>query len=448
MADAVLKEHGEAGAGKRTNFRWIVLAMGLLLTIIANADRANFGVALPFIRQEMAMTNTEAGALLSLFFFGYAAMQLPGGFINSRFGMRLALAVSIIITSFFTFGLAFASSLFQLQALRLLIGIAEGPCTVGIVAIINNWFPAKEKGTATGIFLAGTKTGPLIVPPICAFVLSMWGWREIFYVFAIPGILVGLLWYFLVRNHPAENPFCSKAEADYIASGEKAEANEIKPKKAYNMRWVDKVIRARKVELLDTNKKLFSSWNLIGDSLAFAFMAGIVTIMMSWLPTYLITVKKLEIMKMAFAAAAPFAGTVLGNMCGGWMSDNVFGKRRKPLMLITTISTSVMMVSLLYAPADPFLLGALLFLTGFMLAVGYNGFFSYPMGLVTKERFPVAAGVMNTGGQLGGAIAPLVVGFLLDTYNWDMVFASLAVGSVICTLLVLTLVEPVEDPLV
>jgi len=348
----------------------------------------------------------------------------------------------------FTFGLAFAGNLSQLKILRLLIGIAEGPCTVGIVAIINNWFPPKEKGTATGIFLAGTKTGPLIVPPICALVIGMWGWREIFYVFALPGILIGALWYVFVRNHPSENPYCSKEEAAYIASGEAVDNTAAKTKKTYNLRWVDRIIRARKVELLDTNKKLFTSWNLIGDSLGFAFMAGIVTIMMSWLPTYLITVKKMAIMKMAFAAAAPFAGTVLGNMVGGWMSDNVFGKRRKPLMLITTLSTSVMMYSLLYAPAEPVLLGGLLFLTGFMLAVGYNGFFSYPMGLVSKDRFPVAAGIMNTGGQLGGAIAPLVVGILLDKYSWDMVFMSLAIGSLICSLIVFSLVEPVEDPLV
>lgn len=446
MSETTVKDQPQTG--KRMIYRWVVLGIGLLLTVVANADRANFGVALPFIRQEMAMTNTEAGAVLSLFFFGYAAMQLPGGFINSKFGMRKALAVSIIITSVLTAGLAFVGNLFQIKALRLLIGIAEGPCTVGIVAIINNWFPPKEKGTATGIFLAGTKTGPLIVPPICALVISMWGWREIFYVFAVPGILVGILWYFLVRNHPAENPYCSKEEVDYIASGEAPVTVVVKPKKPYNLRWVDKIIRAKKVELLDTNTKLFRSWNLIGDSLSFAFMAGIVTIMMSWLPTYLVTVKKLAIMKMAFVAAAPFAGTVVGNVAGGWLADNVFNKRRKPLMLITTLSTSVMMYSLLYAPAEPILLAILLFMTGFLLALGYNGFFAYPMGLVTKDRFPVAAGIMNTGGQLGGAIAPLVVGFLLDKYNWDMVFTALAVGSVICTLLVLTIVEPVDDPLV
>jgi sugar phosphate permease len=436
------------GTKKVTKYRWVVLVLAVLMTIICNADRANFGSALPFIRQEMSMSNTEAGALMSLFFFGYAAMQLPGGFINSKFGMRKVLSVSVIITSVVVAGLAWAHNVTQLQALRLAIGIAEGPMTVGLIATINNWFPVKEKGTATGILIAGTKAGPLIVPPICALVVSIWGWREIFLVFAIPGIVAGIVWYLMVTNHPTESRFCSPAEADYILTGEKAVAEVVKPKKPYNLRWVDKIIRAKKVQPLDTNAKLFTSWNLIGDSLAFAFMAGIVVIMMSWLPTYLLTVKKLSIMTMAFAAAAPFAGTVLGNILGGWIGDNLLNKRRKPLMLLTSLSTCVMMLFLLNAPSDPTLLGIILFMTGVLLALGYNGFFSYPMGLTTKEKFPIAEGIMQTGGQFGGAVAPLLVGIILDKYSWDMVFISLAVGSIICSLIVFSIIEPVDDPLV
>lgn len=436
------------GTGKVTKYRWVILVLAVLMTIICNADRANFGSALPFIRQEMTMSNTEAGALMSLFFFGYAAMQLPGGFINSKFGTRKVLSVSVMITSLVVAGLAWAHNVTQLQALRLAIGIAEGPMTVGLIATINNWFPAQEKGTATGILIAGTKAGPLIVPPICALVVSIWGWREIFLVFAIPGIVAGIIWYLMVTNHPAESRFCSPAEADYILTGEKAVAEVVKPKKPYNLRWLDKIIRAKKIQPLDTNAKLFTSWNLIGDSFAFAFMAGIVVIMMSWLPTYLLTVKKLSIMTMAFAAAAPFAGTVLGNILGGWIGDNLLNKRRKPLMLLTSLSTCVMMLFLLNAPSDPTLLGIILFMTGVLLALGYNGFFSYPMGLTTKEKFPIAEGIMQTGGQFGGAIAPLLVGIILDKYSWDMVFMSLAAGSIICSLIVFSIIEPVDDPLV
>ena len=73
---------------RTTRFRWFVLAFGFLVYVIAGADRANIGMALPFIRKEFAMSNTEAGMLLSLFFAGYGIMQIPGGYLisNSAFG--------------------------------------------------------------------------------------------------------------------------------------------------------------------------------------------------------------------------------------------------------------------------------------------------------------------------------------------------------------------------
>ena len=182
--------------------------------------------------------------------------------------------------------------------------------------------------------------------------------------------------------------------------------------------------------------------------MGYFFMVGIVSVLMSWLPTYLVTVKKFAIMKTAFVSAAPFAGTVVGNFIGGWASDKFLNKRRKPLMMVTALSTTVMMYSLVFAPEDATLLGMLLFVTGFLLSLGYSAFAVYPMGRVTKEAYPVAWSIVNTGGQLGGASFPLIVGMILDKFSWNAVFATLAIGSLICLLIVSTIVEPVEDPLV
>ncbi|MGL5512038.1 MAG: MFS transporter, partial [Sporomusa sp.] len=131
---------------------------------------------------------------------------------------------------------------------------------------------------------------------------------------------------------------------------------------------------------------------------------------------------------------------------GGWISDNLLGKRRKPMMMVTAFSTSIMMYSLINAPQDATLLGLLLFATGVLLALGYSAFMAYPMGRTTKEVYPVAFSIVNTGGQLGGAGMPLFVGMILDKYNWDAVFLALAIGSFICLAVVSTIVEPVDTP--
>jgi ACS family glucarate transporter-like MFS transporter len=429
---------------KKSGYRWVVMALLFILYTVANADRANIGFALPYLRKEFAMTNTEAGAIISLFFAGYALMQIPSGFLVKKFGMRTMFSVGMLFTSLFTGMIGMANSAFALKALRVGVGVAEAPVAIACTTAINNWFPAKEKGTASGIFLAGSKVGPLIVPPLCAWIISVWGWREIFYAFMVPGMLLAIVWYLLVTNKPADSKFVSAAEAEYIADTSVVQKEE--KKREYKLWWVDKLVRAKKVNPLTNSSQVFKCWDIYGAAIGYFFMVGIVSVLMSWLPTYLVTVKQFVIMKTAFVSSAPFAGTVAGNFVGGWVSDNILNKRRKPMMMVTALSTTIMMYSLINAPADATLLAILLFATGFLLALGYSAFMAYPMGRVNKESYPVAFSIVNTGGQLGGAGAPLFVGMILDKFNWDAVFLALAIGSFICLAVVATIIEPVEDP--
>nr|WP_320145285.1 MFS transporter [uncultured Anaeromusa sp.] len=431
---------------KKSKYRWFVMGLLFILYTVANADRANIGFALPYLRKEFAMSNTEAGGIISLFFFAYAFFQVPSGFLVKKFGNRTMFTIGMLFTSIFTGMLGMVNSVFALKAFRFGVGIAEAPVAIASSSTINNWFPPKEKGTATGIFLAGSKFGPLIVPVLCAWIISVWGWREIFIFSMIPGLILAVVWYFLVANRPSESKFVNEAEVEYIADKTVEVKKEEKPKRAYKLWWVDKIVRAKKVELLSTPSQVFRCWDMWGVACGYFFAVGLSSVFMSWLPTYLVTVKHFAIMKTAFVASAPFAGTVVGNFFGGWFSDNVLGKRRKPMMMVTAISTSIMMYSMLNAPEDPILLGILLFCAGVLLALGYSMYMAYGMGRANKETYPVAFSLVNTGGQLGGACMPLVVGIILDTFNWDAVWMALALGSVICLAIISSVVEPVEDP--
>ena len=433
-------------AEKRTRFRWVVGVLIFVIYTIAGADRANLGFVLPFLRKDFVMSNAEAGALASMYLIAYAIFQLPVGFACSRWGVRKIFTAGMVLTSMFTGLIGTSVSALMMKMYRFGLGVAEAPIGIGIPATINRWFPPKEQGTMGGVYFAAIKFGPVMVPIVGAIIIRMFSWREVFYFFAIPGLFLSAIWYWLVKNDPAESPYCSRKEVEYIKAGEAVVARGSgEQRSSISIGWIDRVIRTRVIKPIDRTKDIFCSWNVIGISLSFFFMVGIVNVILTWIPTYLMKVKRYPIMTMGIVASTPWIGGVVGNLVGGWASDNVFDKRRKPTMLITSLSTCVMAYAMIYAPSDPILLSIVLFSMGFLLNLGYGSFMVYLMKLTTKKKYPVAYAVMNTIGQFGGAGAAVLAGVVLDRYNWDMLFIFIACYSALCFVVLLSIVEPIED---
>lgn len=432
----------------RSSYRWAVAALIFIIYTIAAADRANLGVAMPFIRKEFDMSNAEAGGLMSLFLLAYALAQIPAGFAFARIGVSKILPGAMILTSILTGLVGTAGSLLVLKIYRFGLGLAEGPLPISMTSTINNWFPAKEKGIASGIFLSAVKFGPVIVPPLCAVIISVWGWREIFFFFAVPGVILSLVWYVLVADHPSKSRFVNRAELDYILDND--ETTQASPSRASKsaaqwLKTLDVLIKRRVETPLTSNSQVFKSWNIWGCATSYCFQLGVSSVLLTWIPTYLMTVKGFSIMNMGLVSAAPWVGAVLGNLLGGFVSDRFLGGRRKPGMLLSALGTALMMYLLINSPAEPLSYGLLLMLTGVVLSLGFSSYMSYPMGLASRSAFPVANAIVNMVGQLGAAATPFLTGLLLDSYGWSYVFAFLAIGSLTSFVLLLTIAEPIPD---
>ena len=428
---------------KKAGYRWLVLSLIFLVYIVCYADRTNIGVVLPFIKEDFALTNFQAGAISSFFFLGYACSQIPAGFLLGKKGTRGIVSLAVIAFSVITFFLGTVSGAALLILLRLILGLAEGPVPVSMSTTINHWFPAKEKATATGIYIASTQLAPIFVPIIAAAIAMSFGWRYVFYWFAIPGIVIAVIWYLVVRTKPEDSSKVSKAELEYIRQ-EEITVETVEGHRSLG--WLDKAIRYQKIEKITTPKAVFTSWNIWGNTLTYFLMNSVLYGMLTWVPMYLVNAKGYSFMKMGFVASTPAIGGLIGALLGGVISDKLFLKRRKPTMLVTAIATAIMMLVVMNIPDNATLVSLSLGLAGFFLNIGWPAFTAYPMGLTNRNTFPVAIATVNSGGNLGGFFSPMIVGAILDaTGNYNIAFGFFAVLLVLGFIIITTLKEPAQD---
>ncbi|NTF08914.1 MFS transporter [Agrobacterium rubi] len=434
MSDTVASS--QRGASR---FRWVVLAFIFVVYALAAADRANIGIALPHIQEEFGISNTEAGLIVSTFFLCYALGQIPAGMLISRTSVRWTTPAFMILTSLATGLIGTSGSALTVRIWRGVLGIAEAPLPLSILTTINRWFPPKEKGTATGVFLAAAKLGAVVAPPLGAVIIGLYGWRALFFAFAIPGFLLAVIWWLIIRDDPKDSAFTNEAEVDLINDVATEKALNARPRS--NLGAFDRLLRMQSVPLLDSTKAVFRSKDIWACGIGYLLMTGVVNVLLAWLPKYLGDVKGLALLQIGFIASLPFVGGVLGNISGGWLSDKILDKRRKPTMIISAIATTLTMVALVYAPEGVIGVSLLLFLAGYLLNIGYSSFSVYSMSITTAETYPMAASVVNTAGQAGGALAPLAAGYILDTYDWNAVFLFLAVCSMAALFVIMVMRE-------
>jgi sugar phosphate permease len=425
-----------------SRFRWIVLVVLGCIVMLVNADQAAFGVALPSIKSEFQIANAQAGLFAGMMFFGFAAMQIPAGLAVARFGPRAIMLIGLVVTAVAAFQVGASETARDVMTYRCILGLAEASFSLCCVSIINQWFPTSERGTANGLYWGASKIGPVIAPPLAVIVLQELGWRSIFKMFAIPVLIVALLWFLFVHNRPDQSRFGKLRSTGPNGTGSVSAVTIPVRREAQVPRWLDRVIRLKPVAPVATISGVFRSWNLMGNSLAGALIVGVFYVFVAWLPSFLMTEKHFELATAGLLSSVLFVGTAAGNFTGGWLSDKMLGMRRKPLTLFGPLLSSVALISLGYAPADEILIAALLLVTGFVIGLGYAQFFVYPMGVTTAETYPVAFAVLNIGCISAAGLFPLLTGIILDSYSWTMVFALLAVAAACSFLLVATIEEP------
>jgi ACS family D-galactonate transporter-like MFS transporter len=388
---------------RRTSVRWRIFLLILLLVAINYVDRASLSVAMPVISEEFGIDAATQGIILSSFFWTYALMQIPGGWLADRYRPRVIIAGATILWGGFQALAALATGVLGLLLARLGLGLAEGPIFPVSAKLNALWLPAKERGRGAVIIDGGaplgTAFGGLI---IAALIVAFGSWRTAFVVAGLGTVAAGVFAYWYIRDNPREHPSANEAEAQYI---EREHAKE------------DELLTAGQTGRTDVIGFLNfrSFWGMllgwVGFNLVFY---GLV----AWAPTYLAQARGLSLAAIGGATFIIFGAGFVGEIVGGFLSDHWKERGGAPNIvmrtvlgisgLLTTLSTF-----LLAFVSSPVAAVALLASTLFFLRWG-GLYWSIPPTLTDRGRVGVLGGIMNFAGNVAGILVPIVVGVIVQ----------------------------------
>jgi MFS family permease len=366
--------------------RYTVLSVLFCAFLLCYVDRMVMASAIPFIAKDFNLSPLAMGGVLSAFFAGYALMQIPGGLLADRFGPRAVLTVSVAWWSLMTALTGMASGLTALLVIRVLFGLGEGPFPAAASKTLAIWFPARELGRANGLQQASTALGATVAPLIVVAMIASFGWRSVFYLLFLPGlILTAVVWRY-VRNsqYAAEHPISGNSPPSVKAS------------------W------------LQSAKTPAVLWCAVCLFLANVVAWGL----MNWLPTYLLQARGFSMEKMGvFAAVTNLAGA-LGFVAGGYLCDRYFSGRLSIPIGWGLVTSAGFTYLAAIAPTGEWAVACLAGVF-FLSYIAFTALFTLPLVIVPKSSVGSAAGIVNTAGQLAGVVSPLLVGLILELTSGD-----------------------------
>jgi ACS family hexuronate transporter-like MFS transporter len=218
---------------KRTNFRWVILALLFIATTILYIDRSALGILAPDLQKSIGWTEEQYGIINSVFMIAYAICFIVMGSLIDKIGTRKGYLISIGIWSVATLGHALARSWIGFAVARFSLAVGQSGNFPSAIKAVAEWFPKKDRALAVGIFNGGANMGtilaPLVIPPV---VLGFNDWRTGF-LWTFPISLIWIfLWYRYFRR-PEQSPRVSDEELRYINSDS---CEEIDTKK---VKWRD-----------------------------------------------------------------------------------------------------------------------------------------------------------------------------------------------------------------
>jgi MFS family permease len=377
--------------------RRTAISILVLSGVVNYLDRATLAVANPLVMRDLGLNVAGMGVLLSAFLWAYAFSQLPAGALVDRVGPRRLLTIGLTVWSLAQAAAGFATSFGVFVMTRIFLGIGESPQFSSAARVSRDWYNVRERALPVSIVNTAVYIGQAIAPPLLTLLMLSVGWRYMFVVMGFVGLLVAGIWYGIFREQSSID--LTQEERDYLRDGEPQQETQ-------------------RMTLADWGQmfQYRSMWGLVLGNFGAGYIGWLYG---AWLPGYLEMERHMSIRATGYVSAIPFAVGILGVTGAGWLADRLMGKgfsavNSRKIPLVIGIAGAAIFTVCAAEAASNFM--AVSFVTLAMLCGSMCSGVVWAMAavLVPSNRAASAGSFSNFGGYLGGALVPMITGFIVQ----------------------------------
>lgn len=372
-------------------------------------DRSALSVATQPVRDEFGMSGTQFGILLSAFSIAYGLSQLPAGFLLDKFKPRVVLGFALFLWSMMQALIGLSYSVATFIALRIGLGVCEAPIMPGGAKVINEWFNKHDKGTPLGLFNSGVMLSQALTPIVLVALIGMLGWRGMFVILGVAGIILGVFWFILYKNREHYN--FTQDENEYFKD---ADVND-------SLNNGNSITLKQWVSLF----KLRTVW---GFMIGFAGVNYTSWLYVTWLPGYLQTERGLSLANMGLVASIPFLLGAFGMLVSGrvvdWFINRGFDPAsiRKKMIVSGLVFAAICTGFVSQAETTSF---AVLFIGLALMGIHFAGTQSWGIvqAMVPAKFVASVCSIQNFFSFVIASFGPIVTGMILDaTHSFSLAF--------------------------
>jgi ACS family D-galactonate transporter-like MFS transporter len=388
---------------------WFLLGLLAVGALIAFVDRTSISSALavPSFKTHFHLTDIDRGWVNSAFFWSYAVMQIPMGWIVDRYGVKVPYTICFVLWCIAAAATGLITTLYALIIMRLIVGAAEAVVVPASYRWIRNNFHEGQSGTAVGLYMLGTKAGPAIGAPVAAWLIVAYDWRVMFFITGAIGLVWLVPWLLFIRNDLPK-------KADMAAVRKRASIVPFRNIMASPLVWGTLVV------------------NFCYNYFTFYCM--------TWMPAYLVEKRGLSLEKMGLYSFFSFAGIALVALAAGWAADRLIARGgnavfvRKAFVIAGFVGACTVILGAWTESLQWALFWNVASLSFLGLATA-NNLALCRLTLIPAPAVGMVTGVQQVAVSLAGIVAPILSGWLLHAsggYEVPMfvIFVFLAIGAV------------------